>query len=75
MMRVYSVSGMENCLTEAGGNGWTVLGTVGMERLNKADTGSGKKEVGKGLRKSVVDCREYVVEGPTVVVLGESGHV
>ena len=71
MMPVYAVSGMEKFLAEAGSNGWTVLGTVGMERLNKAETGSEKQEMKRGSRKPVIDCREYVVEGPTVVVLGE----
>ena len=73
MIPVYAVSGTEQFLLQAVGNGWTVLGTVGAEqtRGKEQETGSENKEVGKRSRKPVLDCHEYSVDGPTIVVLGE----
>ena len=45
MMPVFAVSGMVQFLTEAGENGWTVLGTVGSERTReKGREVAGEKE-------------------------------
>lgn len=73
-MPVHAVSGMEQFLTHAVGNGWTVLGTVGVERMkeNKYGTGNRNKEVGKEVMKPVLDCHQCSMEGPTMVVLGKS---
>ena len=73
-MPVYAVSGMEQFLAQAVGNGWTVLGTVGVEtmRENERETGNVNKEVGKEVMKQVLNCHQCSTEGPTMVVLGKS---
>ena len=76
MMPVFAVSGMEQFLAEAGENGWSVLGTVGSERVREKEQDTrkhrrGDEEEGKGLKKPVLDCHEYSAEGPTLVVLGK----
>ena len=80
MMPVFAVSGMEQFLAEAGENGWSVLGTVGSERVREKEQDTrkhrrGDEEEGKGLKKPVLDCHEYTAEGPTIVVLGKKAGI
>lgn len=83
MMPVFAVSGMEQFLTQAGANGWTVLGAVGSEAAGKENSKEEFKhdviresdKVGKSLKKTVLDCHQYSVEGPTVVVLGQKNYI
>ena len=81
MMPVHALSGcgLEHFLSEAKGNGWTVLGTVGSERLRgrekggeKRREGEGEQEEAKAKKPPVLDCHQYHVEGPTIVVLGKA---
>ena len=83
-MPVYALSGcgLEHFLSEARGNGWTVLGTVGSERLKERERGERrrdsegqeeeeKEEKAKAKKPPVMDCRQYRVKGPTIIVLGK----
>ena len=81
MMPVYALSGcgLEQFLSEAKKNGWTVLGIVGSERLKERERGGGKRreEMDGGMKEAkakklpVIDCHDYRAKGPTVVVLGK----
>ena len=80
MMPVYAISGcgLERFLTEARESGWTILGTVGSERLSGRERGErreggGPEEGGEKMKKPpVLDCHQYRAEGPTMVVLGKA---
>ena len=82
-MPVYALSGcgLEHFLSEARRNGWTVLGTVGSERLKERERGERrrdsegkeeeKEEKAKAKKPPVMDCRRYRVNGPAIIVLGK----
>ena len=83
MMPVYALSGcgLEQFLSEARGNGWTVLGTVGSERLKESERrerrneGEGEEEEEgkiKAKKPPVLDCRQYHAKGPAIIVLGKT---
>ena len=82
MMPVYALSGcgLEEFLSEARGNGWTILGTVGSEKLKEREKGGGWRtrrkgegdmEEAKAKKLPVIDCYRYNAKGPTIVVLGK----
>ena len=85
-MPVYALSGcgLEHFLSEARGNGWTVLGTVGSERLKERERlgekrresegqeeEKEKEEKAKAKKPPVMDCRQYRAKGPAIIVLGK----
>ena len=83
MMPVYALSGcgLEHFLSEAKGNGWTILGTVGSGRLKERERGERRmknegeeeeEEKTKAKKPPVLDCRQYCAKGPTIVVLGKA---
>ena len=87
MMPVYALSGcgLEQFLSEARGNGWTVLGTVGSERLKESERRERRKEseeeeeekeegkiYDKAKKPPVLDCRQYHSKGPAIIVLGKT---
>ena len=88
MIPVYALSGcgLEHFLSEAKGNGWTVLGTVGSERLKERERGEKRREnegegeeeeeeeeeKAKAKKPPILDCRRYHVKGPSIVVLGKA---
>ena len=85
MMPVHTLSGcgLEKFLVEARGSGWTILGTVGSERVKgregaRESTEGGWSEDGENETTSakkkppVIDCHHYSAEGPTIVVLGKA---
>ena len=84
MMPVYALSGcgLEQFLSEARGNGWTVLGIVGSERLKERERGGRKRreEMDGGMKEAkakklpVIDCHDYRAKGPTIVVLGKDNN-
>ena len=83
MMPVYALSGcgLEQCLSKAKENGWTVLGVVGSERLKERKRGRRKRreemkgdvdvKEAKAKKLPVIDCHDYRAKGPTIVVLGK----
>ena len=83
-MYALSGCGLEHFLSEAKENGWTILGTVGSERLKERERGERRRESqGKGEEEEeeekakakkppVLDCRRYHVKGPTIIVLGKT---
>ena len=83
MMPVYALSGcgLEQFLSKAKKNGWTVLGIVGSERLKERERGGGGRkrreemdgdvEEAKAKKLPVIDCHDYQAKGPSIVVLGK----
>ena len=78
MMPVHAMSGsgLEQFLAEARGSGWSILGTVGGQRVKGKEGGEkkeGREDEGQETKKPpVVNCHHYCAEGPTIVVLGKS---
>ena len=85
-MPVYALSGcgLGHFLFNARGNGWTVLEITGSERLKERERGGGggggerereemegDVEEAKAKKLPVIDCHNYCVKGPTIVVLGK----
>ena len=85
MMPIYALNGtcsLPFFLFEARGNGWTVLETVGSERLKEMERGErrreeveGDVEEAKAKKLPVIDCHQYHAKGPTIVVLGKGRHI
>jgi tRNA G18 (ribose-2'-O)-methylase SpoU len=75
LMPVYSVSNLEAFLVEAKENGWSILGSsASPETREESEEGShrNRKEESRGKKMPQVDCRSYVKQGPTLLVLGTS---
>ena len=82
MIPIYALSGkcsLPFFLFEARGNGWTVLETVGSERMERGERRreeiEGDVEEAKAKKLPVIDCYQYRANGPTVVVLGKGCHI
>lgn len=74
LIPVYSVSHLERFLQEAKANSWSILGSVSPDITpNKADSNKDSRQENEKKRKTIlhIDCRDYIKQGPTLLVLGK----
>ena len=68
IMPVFSVSHLQNFLTSAKENGWSILGTSGFpSAMDKKKQDENKKESRK---LKTMNCQEYVKKSPVLLVVG-----
>lgn len=67
LMPVYSVSHLADYLERASQVGWTVMGTDSSQQPS-----SSSSQTTSGV--TLMDCREFTLESPTILVLGNEGH-
>lgn len=78
MMPVYSVTHFQNFLASAKEQGWSILGTAGPSSESKEERGKivmenksrESRERERKLKTKIIDCRDFVKSGPTLLVLG-----
>ena len=70
MMSVYSVKSVVQLIQEAGRNGWQVLGTVSSEEDYYQSVSNTKTRKFSDKKKTVLDCKDHVKKGPTILILG-----
>lgn len=68
---MYAVNNLEGFLKEASVYEWTVLGTTSSNLTEGLNEDRLQHEAADSDGPIVVDCSKYVVDGPTMVVLGK----
>ena len=70
LMPVHSVSNLEGLLIEAKESGWSILGAASPEVGEESEGAGDRKYRRHGEPIPLVDCNDYVKQGPALLVLG-----